>query len=91
MKQSIILDRAKNETEARQIEEAKKLEQALEEAEEEARQQALAAALVSEEENEAVTSICALVRGHFGRTRAKALPALEAVGGYSCCRRVASR
>mmetsp|Transcript_15226 Transcript_15226/g.52795 ORF Transcript_15226/g.52795 Transcript_15226/m.52795 type:complete len:1495 (+) Transcript_15226:68-4552(+) len=68
MKQTLILDRAKNETEARQIEEAKRLEQALEEAEEEARQQAAAAALVSEEENQAVTDMCALVRGHFGRT-----------------------
>ncbi|KAH8093407.1 hypothetical protein JL720_4539 [Aureococcus anophagefferens] len=57
MKQTLILDRAKNETEARQIEEAKRLEQALEEAEEEARQQAAAAALVSEEENQAVTDM----------------------------------
>ena len=72
-KQTLVLDKAKNDTEAKQMEEKKRLAAALEEAEEEARLAEEAAALVSEDEADAATLISAMIRGMWARIEADKL------------------
>ena len=72
-KQTLILDKSKSDTEAKQMEEKKRLQAALEEAEEEARLADEAAALVSEDEADAATLISAMIRGMWARVEADKL------------------
>ena len=72
-KQTLILDKSKSDTEAKQMEEKKRLAAALEEAEEEARLAEEAAALVSEDEADAATLISAMIRGMWARAEADKL------------------
>ena len=72
-KQTLILDKSKSDTEAKQMEEKKRLQAALEEAEEEARLADEAAALVSEDEADAATLISAMIRGIWARVEADKL------------------
>ena len=72
-KQTLVLDKAKNNTEAKQMEGKKRLAQALEEAEEEERLQAEALAEADEDEADAATSMCAMVRGMWARVLADKL------------------
>ena len=74
-KQTLILDKSKSDTEARQLEEKKRLAAALEEAEEEARLAEEAALLVSEDEADAATLISAMIRGMWARAEADKLRA----------------
>ena len=74
-KQTLILDKSKSDTDARQLEEKKRLAAALEEAEEEARLAEEAAALVSEDEADAATLISAMIRGMWARIEADKLRA----------------
>ena len=72
-KQTLILDKSKSDTEAKQMEEKKRLAAALEEAEEEARLAEEAALLVSEDEADAATLISAMIRGMWARIEADKL------------------
>ena len=72
-KQTLILDKSKSDTEAKQMEEKKRLAAALEEAEEEARLAEEAALLVSEDEADAATLISAMIRGMWARAEADKL------------------
>ncbi|CAH0380096.1 unnamed protein product [Pelagomonas calceolata] len=74
-KQALILDKSRSDTEARQLEEKKRLAAALEEAEEEARLAEEAALLVSEDESDAATLISAMIRGMWARVEADKLRA----------------
>ena len=74
-KQTLILDKSKSDTEAKQLEEQKRLQAALEAAEEEARLAEEAALLVSEDESDAATLISAMVRGMWARVEADKLRA----------------
>ena len=74
-KQTLILDKSKSDTEAKQLEEQKRRQAALEAAEEEARLAEEAALLVSEDESDAATLISAMIRGMWARVEADKLRA----------------